>query len=184
MTAIDSGLEIRGHRLASAKMLGGSQRPFRKGRSWELPRPDVPPGPQRDLVAALHGLHHRAGWPSLRTLAREAGCSHTTVSNVFTTPRLPSWGVLELLVEAMDGDTTEFHQLWLACGDQTTATRSAPDRIAGRRDELAVVRRHLEFGTGLLLVTGEAGTPLSRAPGCTSTPSTPSTGTDSPASSR
>ena len=79
-----------------------------------LPRPDVPAGPRRDLADALHGLHHRAGWPSLRTLAHEAGCSHTTVSAVFSSPKLPSWGVLELLVEAMDGDVPDFHDLWLA----------------------------------------------------------------------
>ena len=36
-------------------------------------------------------------------------------------------------------------------------TRDPDVRIAGRRDELDVVRRHLETGTGLLLVTGEAG---------------------------
>ena len=122
-----------------------------------LPRPDIPPGPQRDLVAALHDLHHRAGWPSLRTLARAAGCSHTTVSNIFTSPRLPRWGVLELLVEAMDGDTADFHQLWLACGQPATPTHTTAARIAGRRDELVAVRRHLDYGTGLLLVTGEAG---------------------------
>ena len=61
-----------------------------------LPRPDLPPGPHGDLVDAIHDLRHRAGWPSLRTLAREVGCSHTTVSTVFSSPRLPSWGVLEL----------------------------------------------------------------------------------------
>ena len=77
-----------------------------------LARPQVPPGAQRALVDALHALHHEAGWPSLRWLAREAGFSHTTVSTVFSSPRLPSWGVLELLVEAMDGDVGEFH----ACG--------------------------------------------------------------------
>ena len=123
----------------------------------ELPRPDVPPGPRRDLVDALHDLHHRAGWPSLRTLAREAGCSHTTVSNIFSSPRLPPWGALELLVEAMDGDTADFHQLWLASGQPATPTRTTAARIAGRRDELVAVRRHLDCGTGLLLVTGEAG---------------------------
>jgi len=79
-----------------------------------LPRPDFPPGTQRELSDALHELHHRAGWPSLRTLAREAGCSPTTVSAVFSSARLPSWGTLELLVEAMDGDTGTFKDLWLA----------------------------------------------------------------------
>jgi hypothetical protein len=122
-----------------------------------LPRPELPPGPQRDLVDALHDLHHRAGWPSLRTLAKAAGCSHTTVSTAFSSPRLPAWGLLELLVEAMDGDPRHFHQLWVAASSPATDRADAAPRIAGRRAELAAVRRHLESGTGLLLVTGEAG---------------------------
>jgi tetratricopeptide (TPR) repeat protein len=90
-------------------------------------------------------------------LAREAGCSHTTVSAVFSSPKLPSWGVLELLVEAMDGDVGEFHRLWLEASAPTGSAPSAAPRIAGRKAELAAVRRHLEAGTGLLLVAGEAG---------------------------
>jgi hypothetical protein len=121
-----------------------------------LPRPDLAPGPHRDLVDALHDLHHEAGWPSLRTLAGAAGCSHTTVSHVFSSPRLPAWGVVELLVEAMGGDPTHFHGLWLAAGSPDGVADIGLD-IAGRSDELAVVRAHLESGSGLLLVTGEAG---------------------------
>src|SRR4051794_40908509 len=127
-----------------------------------LPRPEVPPGPRWDLVDALHSLHHEAGWPSLRVLAREAGCSPTTVSKTFSSPRLPSWGVLELLVEALGGDPTGFHDLWLAASTPD-GTRSAPQtRIAGRKPELAAVRRHLQTGAGLLVVTGEAGLGKSR----------------------
>ena len=122
-----------------------------------LPMPDIPPGPQRDLLHALHELHHRAGWPSLRTLARAAGCSPTTVSAAFSSPRLPSWGILELLVEDMGGDTVDFHRLWLAAGQPSIPSGPSAVRIAGRRDELAAVRRHFESGHGLLLVTGEAG---------------------------
>ncbi len=123
-----------------------------------LPRPDLAPGPARELNDALHELHHRAGWPSLRALARETGVSHTTVSKAFSSPRLPTWGHIELLAEAMDGDSTELHHLWLAASLPSTGC-TLPDapRIAGRRAELAAVRRHLETGTGLLLVTGEAG---------------------------
>ena len=121
-----------------------------------LPRADLPPGAHRDLVTALHDLHHRAGWPSLRTLARETGVSHTTVSKAFSRPDLPSWGTLELLVEAMHGDTERFRDLWLSASTPTDGGHPPP-RIAGRRAELDVVRRHLETGTGLLLVTGEAG---------------------------
>jgi len=123
-----------------------------------LPRPDIPPGPHRELVDTLHDLHHRAGWPSLRRLASAAGCSHTTVSKAFSSTALPTWGTLELLVEAMHGDTTAFHDLWLAASRPTVAhpTPSAT-LIAGRRTELTAVRDHLQTGTGLLLVAGEAG---------------------------
>lgn len=122
-----------------------------------LPRPDLPPGPHRDLVEGLHDLHHRAGWPSLRTLARDTGVSHTTVSKVISGPALPPWGTLELVVEALDGDTTTFHDLWLAASTPADRATGRMPRIAGRTRELAAVRRHLETGTGLLLVTGEAG---------------------------
>ena len=122
-----------------------------------LPRPDVAPGAGRDLIDALHDLHHQAGWPSLRVLAREVGCSHTTVSTVFSSPRLPTWGVLELVVEAMGGDVDEFRLLWLAAGSPDQPSTPAPLMIAGRKDELRAVRRHLDSGSGLLLVTGEAG---------------------------
>lgn len=122
-----------------------------------LPHADLPPGPHRDLAEALHDLHHRAGWPSLRTLARDAGVSHTTVSKAFSSPRIPTWGTLELLVEAMHGDVPVFHHLWLAATSPPERAGGGPPRIAGRAAELAAVRRHLETGTGLLLVCGEAG---------------------------
>lgn len=126
-----------------------------------LPRPDLPPGPHHDLVERLHDLHHRAGWPSLRALARETGVSHTTVSKVFSTTTLPTWGTLELLVEALDGDVADVRGLWLAATSPATSpaadrAAAAPD-IAGRRGELDVVRRHLATGSGPLLVIGEAG---------------------------
>ncbi len=79
-----------------------------------LPRPDVPEGPVRVLFDRLHELHHRAGWPSLREMAKEIGCSHTTVSAAFSEPRVPRWGLLELIVETLHGDTDAFHDLWLA----------------------------------------------------------------------
>jgi hypothetical protein len=57
-----------------------------------LPQPSLPPGPLADLFAALHELHHRAGWPSLRRMAAEVGCSHATILVAFSEPRLPRWG--------------------------------------------------------------------------------------------
>jgi tetratricopeptide (TPR) repeat protein len=79
------------------------------------------------------------------------------VSAAFSSSRLPSWGILELLVEEMAGDVADFHRLWLAAGQPSEPKRETPVRLAGRREELTAVRRHLESGHGLLLVTGEAG---------------------------
>lgn len=121
-----------------------------------LPSPDLPPGAHHDLVRALHDLHHRAGWPSLRTLARLTGVSHTTVSKAFSSGVLPPWGTVELLVEALDGRRSEFHALWLAASSTDEAPAPSSE-IAGRRAELAVVRDHLDGRGGLLVVTGEAG---------------------------
>lgn len=122
-----------------------------------LPCPEVPPGPHRDLVEGLHHLHHEAGWPSLRALARATGVSHTTVSKIMSSPALPSWGALELLVEAMNGDSAYFRQLWLDCSAPDGSGPSPTALIAGRGAELAAVRRHLGVGSGLLVITGEAG---------------------------
>lgn len=122
-----------------------------------LPRPDVAPGPHRELVNALHELHHRSGWPSLRHMAAGLGVSHTTVSKAFSSPALPNWGTLELLVGGMGGDVQHFHELWLAASAPAGGIERPALGIAGRRRELAAVRRHLQSGSGLLLVTGEAG---------------------------
>ncbi|MFC4039311.1 ATP-binding protein [Dactylosporangium siamense] len=91
-----------------------------------LPKPDVAEGPVRDLVDALHELHHRAGWPSLRRIAKEVGCSHTTVWAAFAEPKVPRWGLLELIVESLDGDTAAFHRLWLAASSADPPPATAP----------------------------------------------------------
>ena len=123
-----------------------------------LHQPELEPGPHRDLVDALHRLHHEAGRPSVRAIGRRAGCSHTTVFHLFTHPRLPAWSLLEVVVPALGGDPADFRDLWLAATADGARHLPPPARaIAGRRAELLVVRRHLEAGGGLLVVTGEPG---------------------------
>jgi tetratricopeptide (TPR) repeat protein len=97
-----------------------------------LPRPDVPEGHVRSLFDGLHELHHRAGWPSLRIIAKDVGCSHTTVSAAFSEPRVPRWGLLELIVEALGGDPDLFHRLWLAAsGSEMPPIPSTPSPPPG-----------------------------------------------------
>ena len=126
-----------------------------------LPRPGVSAGPHRELVEALHDLHHRAGLPSLRRIAADAGCSHTTVSHILSGPRVPTWDHLRAVVETLGGDPEEFYLRWL------TVTSPDPQPVhevplVGRDDELAAGRRFLREHGRLLLLRGEAGTGKTR----------------------
>lgn len=142
-----------------------------------LSRPDLPEGPLRTLFDDLHDLHHRAGWPSLRDLARAVGTSRTTVSAAFSEPRLPRWGLLELLVEALRGDPVRFHDLWLAAsggasgpvpppaasalpGPAVAVVRQLPPDVpgfTGRQDILADLSRGLLSATRFVVLAGTAG---------------------------
>ncbi|MEP6813961.1 MAG: AAA family ATPase [Marmoricola sp.] len=77
---------------------------------------------------------------------------------MFSSSRLPAWGLLELVVEAMGGDVPAFRELWRAAGTPRGPLVAPSVPMAGRTQELAAVRRHFTHGAGrLLLVTGEAG---------------------------
>jgi transcriptional regulator with XRE-family HTH domain len=113
--ALGSGLDqvLVAHRIGDPCPMGA------------LPRPEVPPGPHRELVGVLHDLHHRAGWPSLRRLAEQTGVSHTTVSKALSSATLPRWGTVELLVEAMGGDVAQVRELWLAASTPSAGPGTA-----------------------------------------------------------
>lgn len=62
-----------------------------------------------------------AGKPSYRELAKQTGMSHTTARTVILCERLPRWGALELIAEALGARTEEFHRLWLTADAAITA---------------------------------------------------------------
>jgi hypothetical protein len=65
----------------------------------------------------LHVIHLAAGQPSMREIERRIGrgvVSSSTVHNMFRGPRVPKWGFLELVVEALRGNVAEFRDLWQA----------------------------------------------------------------------
>ncbi len=93
----------------------------------------LPAGPQRDFVVALHDLYDSAGRPSAREISKgirnnaslKETVSHETVSATLRgITALPSWGkvlsiILQLNAEAVNPRSreqlvTSFHQLWLA----------------------------------------------------------------------
>lgn len=132
----------------------------------ELPRSGVPDGPARTFFDELHHLHHRAGWPSLRDMAKEVGCSHTTVSTAFSGTTVPRWGLVELIVETLGGDTGRFHALWLAAtakAPQPAERRAVTPRqlprdvtaFTGRAADLAALER--ATADDIAVVTGTGG---------------------------
>jgi hypothetical protein len=110
-----------------------------------LPFPDVQPGPLRELLNELHRLHARAGWPSVRELARGQNFSHTAVHELFTKPTGDrKWTVLSKVVEKlaslaprMDQEATlkKFDELW----DETIGRAGIEEQ-----DEAIAFHRELE----------------------------------------
>lgn len=87
-------------------------------------RPKLPEGPLRTLNRELHVLHGKAGYPSSRKLylAVDKVVSHTNIHHAFIKPALPSWGVVEVIVEqlalqarprlAAEAEVNRFKALW------------------------------------------------------------------------
>jgi hypothetical protein len=106
----------------------------------ELPGEDrLPPGPARDLVAALHELYRRAGRPGLRTISKSIivgdfrdTVSHEAVSGMLHGKSVPRWSKLECVVRQLadwnsprvdpDQTASRFLSMWEA------ATGAIPSR--------------------------------------------------------
>lgn len=77
-----------------------------------------------DLSDYLRTLHHNAGQPSTRTLARKTGVSHTTIADVLNATRAPSLQLAEDLARVLDGSPDEAKRLWV----ETVAPRNKSKR--------------------------------------------------------
>jgi hypothetical protein len=93
--------------------------------------------PAEQLRAALHGLCQGAGSPSSREIASGTGgaASHTTVAQVLSGRRVPSWPVLQAIVGCLGGDPGQFRELWAAA----TATETPAARF-GRAEQEFLAR--------------------------------------------
>lgn len=121
------------------------------GRNWTsaggtlsgLKRPDLPDGGLKDLNDALHDLHRRAGRPSTRDLAKLIGvgvASKSRIYDAFSSDRLPSWGLLQVLAEALcasipgtafPAEEQKLHSFWLAAtgGGEPPPHSSEPSQV-------------------------------------------------------
>ncbi|GAA3564510.1 NACHT domain-containing protein [Kribbella ginsengisoli] len=80
-----------------------------------------PTDPKVKFAAALRSLHLEAGKPSARAIALRAGdISHTSVNDTLTGKRIPSWAVVEKVIRGLDGDVSQFRELWKAMATSDT----------------------------------------------------------------
>lgn len=103
-----------------------------------LPRPNLPPGALNDLIGELHVLHRRAGFPSLRTIARSSGYSRDTISRLFSRPPSPPklnvlLDVVQYLsahIRGIDDDVLDrFDSLWNAIENDGTHPLPASEPV-------------------------------------------------------
>ncbi|MFI9123282.1 tetratricopeptide repeat protein [Streptomyces bikiniensis] len=75
---------------------------------------------QVTLAKALRRLHRLSGEPSTREIARRThgALSHTTVGQTLRGDQIPSWRSVELIVNALGGDSEEFRGMWVAARDE------------------------------------------------------------------
>ncbi|MFC9596226.1 hypothetical protein ACFTUC_41335 [Streptomyces sp. NPDC056944] len=120
----------------------------------KLTAPPLPPGPRQTLSLELHTLHRRAGWPSVRDLSRALGdgvASPSRIHDAFTKPRLPAWGLLDVLVTELArrvprADPTavfeRFHDLWETAAEAEGALgeETAEDQLIEERFHEALDR--------------------------------------------
>jgi replicative DNA helicase len=99
-------------------------------RVARIKRPQVEVAALNDFFTALHDLHLKAGHPSTRDIQKDVGrnvVSHTTIHKALSGPRLPGWGIVELMVEALasrsrqdpETITETFRALWEAASKST-----------------------------------------------------------------
>ncbi|MEU0579320.1 hypothetical protein ABZ465_18925 [Streptomyces griseoincarnatus] len=87
---------------------------------------------------------------------RTAGVvSHSTVHQTLSGRRIPRWGALELIVEALGGDPMEFHPLWKQLRVQArqvpVGSASKSVQSPGYRFKLAMTRHTPQAGNLLIL---------------------------------
>ena len=90
-----------------------------------------------DFRSALRGLYRAAGRPSARSISRELdhAVSHTTIADLLSGRRIPSWAITQRVVAHLGGDETEFRHLWGQTSDEpgvAAATRKLVGPPVGR----------------------------------------------------
>ncbi|WP_327430000.1 DnaB-like helicase N-terminal domain-containing protein [Streptomyces sp. NBC_01236] len=112
-------------------------------------RPKLSEGPLLTFNRELHALHGHAGYPSARKLYLAVGkvVSHTNIHHAFIKPTLPSWGVVEVVVEQLahlarprlvsETEVIRFKGLW----DEAYASTSVTPRVASDREPPAASER-------------------------------------------
>lgn len=99
-------------------------------RSRRVPQHSAAPDTAQPLFDELRRLHAHAGLPSSRVISQrirnhEGAVSHTTVNDVLSGRKVPSWRVLASILTVLDGDAEHVRTLWAASVAGATAPVSS-----------------------------------------------------------
>lgn len=79
-------------------------------------------------IRAIQLLHQQADSPAVRAVALVAGTSHSSVHDIVTGRRLPSWAIVAQVVRALGGEPLDVHPLWRAAHQELHPIKSTPPR--------------------------------------------------------
>jgi hypothetical protein len=132
-----------------------------------MPKDYEPPGlPQ--FAEALRALRTRAGKPDFTTMCRATGYGRTVLSQAFNGRGVPTWPVVEALVDMLGGERDEWRERWARLQESPAADAPAvPQQMTaalpyfvGRQCELdwLTARSSLDAGgTTISVIGGMAG---------------------------
>ncbi|MFC9245201.1 DnaB-like helicase N-terminal domain-containing protein [Streptomyces sp. NPDC057136] len=113
--------------------------------------PNLPEGSLRTFNRELHTLHGKAGYPSSRQLYLAVGkvVSHTKIHHAFIKPCLPSWGVVDVVVEQLarqarprleaEAEINRFKRMWDSAHDEDVSSPPGAETSAPAATTLRAV---------------------------------------------
>ncbi|MEU6988386.1 helix-turn-helix domain-containing protein [Streptomyces sp. NPDC046324] len=89
-----------------------------------------------EFARHLYHLRMRAGEPTVRKIASETGFGKTTISDAFGGRRLPTWGVVNALADALGADAADLREKWVEAKGGRAIVTEAPDWLTSVRTDI------------------------------------------------
>ncbi|WP_329078358.1 helix-turn-helix domain-containing protein [[Kitasatospora] papulosa] len=89
-----------------------------------------------EFARHLYHLRMRAGVPTVRKIASQTGFGKTTISDAFSGRRLPTWDVVNALADALEADTADLREKWVAAKGGPAIVTETPGWLTSVRTDI------------------------------------------------